>query len=515
MYEACSINNRDILSHLSEDIAHSDELFRLTGLDVELGRMTPVVSCSDIDLDDVCISQRFAVEQGVKDDGSPKVRCVDDCTRSHINPCTESVEHLSPDGLDMLFDVMRWFWCMLHVVPHILKIDIDSAFRRVPIMPEHRWAAHVGFIHRGCTCISGHLAMPFGAASSVFAWDRVGAAIVSIARVILKIPLLRYVDDMFAAEREACVAHCRDCVVRLVRALLGPSSVSAKKVSSGLPLEVLGIVVDADEKGAVFWPSDRKVVKWIGRIDEALETKVLSSGAANKLAGALSWGAQNIFHRLGRALLRPLYGRRKYKKWTVQVESSLRWWREVLTLQMQEKRLWVLPAERTVQVFCDARSTPPRLAAVVYTHDGLSYFTDMAPPQALLSFFESRRDAQICGLELCAIALALSTFGELCQGRKVHVWSDNCGSEHATRRGSAKAWDHNHVVHALWVKAAMLRCHLWVDRVPTKVNIADLPSREEYGLLHAMGTIFVEPVLDEMFWNSSAWDTVALQGALQ
>ena len=109
----------------------------------------------------------------------------------------------------------------------------------------------------------------------------------------------------------------------------------------------------------------------------------------------------------------------------------------------------------------------------------------------------------------------LSTFGHHCEGHKLHVWSDNKGSEHATRRGSAKAWDHNHVVHALWVKAAMLRCHMVVDRVPTKVNIADLPSREEYWLLHQMQTLRVEPVIDAMFWSSDAWDTLPLRGALR
>ena len=515
LYETCGTNNRDILARLKEDVEHSDELYRLTCLDSDLRRMTPLQCCDDIDMDAVLISQRFGVAQGVKDDGSPKVRCVDSCTESGVNPCTESVEHLSPDGLDKLFEIMRWMWCFMNVVPQLLKIDIDSAFRRVPIRPAHRWAAYVGFVHKGTTCLAGHLSMPFGAASSVFAWDRVGAAITKIARVILKIPLLRYVDDMFSAERAECVVHCRDCVVRLVKALLGAGSVSAKKVCSGLPLEVLGVSIDADTCGAVFWPSEAKVAKWLHRISHALEMKEISSGASNKLAGALSWSAQNVFHRLGRALLRPLYGKRRFKKWTLQIESSLRWWHEVLTLQIQQRRLWVLPVERTVQVFCDARSTPPRLAAVVYAPDGQSYYTDMEPPQVLLDFFEDRRDAQICGLELCAIALALSTFGEFCEGRKVHVWSDNCGSEHATRRGSAKAWDHNHIVHALWVKAAMLRCHLWVDRVPTKVNISDLPSREEYGLLHAMNTKFVEPVLDEMFWSHQAWDTVALKGALQ
>jgi hypothetical protein len=54
-----------------------------------------------------------------------------------------------------------------------------------------------------------------------------------------------------------------------------------------------------------------------------------------------------------------------------------------------------------------------------------------------------------------------------------------------------------------------------VDRVPTKDNIADLPSREKYDLLHAMGTSFVEPVIDNMFWDSTAWDTVKLLSVMK
>ena len=198
--QTCAASNRDILGRLKEDVEHSDELFRFTCADSDMHRMTPLLHYDELDLNNVRISQRFAVAQGVREDGSPKVRCVDSCTESGINPCTESVEHLSPDGLDKLFEIMRWMWCYMNVLPQLLKIDVDSAFRRVPIRPDQRWAAYVGFVHRGATCVAGHLAMPFGAASAVFAWDRVGAAIAKIARVILKIPLLRYVDDVFSVK---------------------------------------------------------------------------------------------------------------------------------------------------------------------------------------------------------------------------------------------------------------------------------------------------------------------------
>ena len=48
---------------------------------------------------------------------------------------------------------------------------------------------------------ASHYACPFGAVASVHAWERVGVAICSIARKLLGIPLMRYVDDFFAADR--------------------------------------------------------------------------------------------------------------------------------------------------------------------------------------------------------------------------------------------------------------------------------------------------------------------------
>ena len=508
--------NEAVLGRLRVD-AHSAELSKQTQLDATLGRMTELREAEDVDLTTIRVSQRFAVEQGVRPDGSQKIRCVDSCTESGLNPCTEATEHLSPDGLDTLFELMRYMWLYLGVVPHILKVDVDSAFRRIPICPEHRWAAHIAFKHKDIIWIAGHLSMPFGASSSVFAWDRVGAALERIIRVLLKIPVLRYVDDFFTADRPACVKHAMECVVRVIRALLGPSSIAERKVECGLPLEVLGVTIDADEHGAVFWPSEDKVEKWLATLDDTLKRRSLHAGAARKLAGKLSWSAQHVFSRLGRALLRPLYNVGRGCVWSQMIESSLRWWREVLSLQIQQLRPWSLPCGslRPVQIFCDARGYPPRLAAVIYTDQGRSFYTDMVPPTALMKFFAHRRDNQIGGLELCAIALGLSTFADLCEGRRVRVWSDSCGSEHATKRGSAKAWDHNVIVHAIWVKAAALRCHMVVDRVPTELNISDLPSREEYKLLELMNTRRVEPVLDEVFWTSNAWDTVALDGALR
>ena len=72
--------------------------------------------------------------------------------------------------------------------------------------------------------LSEHYALPFGGVGSVYGWDRVGSCIFltslfcshfacfighmlrSLARRLLKIPVLRYVDDYFGADRLQCAA---------------------------------------------------------------------------------------------------------------------------------------------------------------------------------------------------------------------------------------------------------------------------------------------------------------------
>ena len=55
-------------------------------------------------------------------------------------------------------------------------------------------------------------------------------------------------------------------------------------------------------------------------------------------------------------------------------------------------------------IFCDAASTPARLAAVYMGEDEIAY-TEWSPPAQLLLELEPRNDQQICALELMAIVL--------------------------------------------------------------------------------------------------------------
>ena len=46
-------------------------------------------------------------------------------------------------GADRLLQAARIFHDVSDKLPHLMKADIDSAYRRVPIDPSQRWAAAV------------------------------------------------------------------------------------------------------------------------------------------------------------------------------------------------------------------------------------------------------------------------------------------------------------------------------------------------------------------------------------
>ena len=57
--------------------------------------------------------------------------------------------------------------------------------------------------------------------------------------------------------------------------------------------------------------------------------------------------------------------------------------------------------------------------------------------------------------------------------------------------------------------------HLWIERVPTSENIADLPSREEYGLMEAIGAQWVPPMLATVYAKIGVYCFLCVQVIVQ
>ena len=519
----CWTRNQELLSTLHKDV-HCDELVSLMRKDVVSGRMSEPRAVADIDLENNLLMRRFGVEQGVRADGSIKIWACDDGAACGSNDCCSASERLHNDRHDYLSAVVQLFFAITSAVPAMWKCDVDAAFRRVPVHPEHRWMLWAVVLLGGSCVAAQHYALPFGCVASVHAWNRIGGFLAHVAtkvcgffpsavvRVVcgyvLKLPVLRYVDDYLGLDRKDCVIHGLDCFARVVRCILGSSALAEEKMGVGITMEYLGICVHPSLNGISFWPSKAKITRWLLDIEKALSTGVLSSGDASKLVGRLAFANQVIFKRVGRAMLRPIYAQQhvflRHGRISEHLRLSLKWWWNILALEINQ----VVPLRpalcRVVELFGDARGAPPRVASVLLA-DGVVEYTDWEPDSTVMNTFCARRDNQIMGQELLAVLFGLSTFLDKLHGSCVRVWIDNSGGESALLRGRATSWDHNILVHSIWLLAAKYNFSLWIERVPSKLNIADDPSREVYTTLEGIGARWVPPVLRREFWFPKEW----------
>ena len=127
-------------------------------------------------------------------DGTTKLRPIDDFSRSGCNRATTVTEKLKYDSLDILIEALEQAHAKIGHVLHIWTVDIDSAFRRIPILPEHRQYAWVALRAQGMNIAYQHVTMPFGSVSSVHNWDRQGALLRAAARRLLHIQCLKWVS---------------------------------------------------------------------------------------------------------------------------------------------------------------------------------------------------------------------------------------------------------------------------------------------------------------------------------
>ena len=151
------------------------------------------------------------MEQGLLADASAKARPIDDLIASGVNAHTHPTQKVTNDTLDKLLEAMRRVRGALQVRSRLpsqrasrvlsafrlkdemalYKADIDSAYRRVPILPGrscprawlallctslpgHRKFAAVVYKLSGKIYMAQHAALPFGAAAAVQGWHRIG-----------------------------------------------------------------------------------------------------------------------------------------------------------------------------------------------------------------------------------------------------------------------------------------------------------------------------------------------------
>ena len=132
------------------------------------------------------------------------------------------------------------------------------------------------------------------------------------------------------------------------------------------------------------------------------------------------------------------------------------------------------------------------------------YHGAIAVPDTFMKKFVERKQ-YIGQLELLAAVVAYYTLAEQLKDRKVVHMIDNQSAVAALIKGYSRAPDSVRIVHAFAAFNLVINVISWFEWVNTKANIADLPSRDDFGLLEKLGSQEVKLRLPDI----AAWDEPA------
>ena len=351
--------------------------------------------------------------------------------------------------------------------------DHRDAYRQLKVKEDHKCLAVVVAMRPGSDEMFAFpsKSLLFGEAAAVSHYNNLSYALQSIWRRGLGIPSLGYFDDYSGSGEAPDAAEQLEDMVELAE-LLG-TEFKKEKQQLGNTVEYLGLEIMVKNGKIMIGISEEKIKEIENTLHEALRTNKLPPATAAKLAGRLSWSQTQYFGRYGRAHIGAFYHRQHapfhVETLNEQLKNSIKWWLE---------NLRVLSARRTVSCF-DEDSLPPLLLYTDAAGNGGCGAVLIDPATKSAEFFrekETDTDVGIAALEARAVNLSLATWSPRFKSREAFIFIDNIAAQAALQRGYSNKPHMLAETRTFWEQAINF-APSWFERVPTKCNPADAPSR--------------------------------------
>lgn len=499
--------------------------------EVEVGWATPVAAgWTELNSrypEGVRLMRRFGVPQG---DGC---RCCDSGTASGHNPCTSHEEKLCNPRADFPLEAAADFAQLLGIdgswTMNVATNDVVAAFRRVACAdprvtivaqwdprPVEKGGQRVALFY-----VQG---FNFGLKSAVMAYNAVAELQTRAAVRLLPVVACHYFDDVCCAEPDyAC--HSAQMAIQMFFRLTGVHLdavqkrngdwLPAKRQAPAMLRKFLGVVTDftrfARTGNVQVYVPQARIDKVRQTISAAIARAELPSGEAASLCGklqfCLSWGVG----RFGRAALGALYRqahRPNNPRINLALEMSLNFFDTALQ-SLRVRNICVAAVSRLppILLWSDATGTnagesAPQIAFVARFPGGIPAphdppgFTPIHPrwvhsamvvPPHVLSELEARKQ-QIGQLELLAAIVAYYSMAPFLTERSVIHFIDNTAAVAGIAKGFSAKPDSARIIHAYHALNVQIGAQVHFEWVKSEANIADLPSRGQFGLLNEFGS---------------------------
>jgi len=433
---------------------------------------------------------RFGVLQG----SAGKLRAIDDAKQSRTNEMQrlrETIVTPSPEFPAHVLEELARACVEAGVELPDIELGLDdlfAAYRRVPTAHPEYMIAAIWDVDAGVPLfyeLHGHA---FGLRSSVLNFNRVPHLLCVAAALIFAAPVDHFFDDYLTVDLASARGSAQECLDMLHSAVRVGLEPLKRKRSAAQQVE-LGVACDlraaASERTVYLSPTPERIADILADLAACEVAGVMTPAVAEALFGRISFSLTTVAGAVGRAALQPLLQRAH--------EGSTGSARLPFTPAMRAMSRFyraLLPALPPLSLRCGGGGRPP---VVVYTDasyseagwsglgivvfDGEACFeAGTRVPPWLLDWLRPRGQ-QINHLEAAALSAARLTFPDVLKDRQVLSFVDNTVALSKAVHGYANEPDMAAVVNSLHACDAALRVDAWFEWVPSKANVADLPSR--------------------------------------
>ncbi|CAD7974401.1 unnamed protein product [Amoebophrya sp. A25] len=325
----------------------------------------------------------------------------------------------------------------------------------------------------------------FGNTHSVVCWCRVAFLINAVLRRVFTIPSSVFIDDYHAFVRANMGQASADRVCRLLDVLGWEYKLEKVEVSDSAVL-LLGLIFQLRGKPSVVVAPGRAQA-CAAEIRKIIDSEKLTPNDASRIYGKLSFAFCAVCERMLHPMMRPILARvfsscsdhslRRVLKASLSACAEL-------VVSLPARSLIFLPTRYLIYSDASWQREKGYIAACLVdcwqvNKDSRSLGA-VAYWKTLVFQSETFEDAALYPinfLEGCAAVVALWVWSDLLAGSRVDCFIDNCCAEGLLIRMNSGRSHLAALAFEFWKHASRFHISPQIFRVPSAVNIADLPTK--------------------------------------
>ena len=445
----------------------------------------------------------FGLEQG-----EGKYRRIDDHSASNNNQASHRTQKIQMAMADYLMVMISAAAKKFHGGLLLATEDMAGAYRQVPLPDSQVRIAITAVYHweSGEAKLFEIYGQPFGAAAAVPNFYRLAEWACRLCTRGYNLLIDHFFDDYFTVLRPKEAESSMFCV-RETFSLLGITLDPEKSQTPSDVALVLGVAFNTrslqDQRILLVEPKPSRVKNLCFMVDKILESGQLSSSLAASLLGKFGFLCSTMYGKVGRcctgALRNRQYSMEDHVNLTPDIKTCLNLIK-IFAKDAPSRALKIDAAAPPIILYTDASDVPERgpkrwvVGGVLYdpiSSPHLEFFSWIVPSQVVETWIQ--KTSYMGQLEILACPVAVATWQHRLHQRRVLLFVDNDSAASNLVRGYSPKTDSSALVGQFWLLASQAKTEIYIDRVESKSNLSDGPSRLDFELVSHLGALEVSP----------------------